>query len=317
MLLDSGSPTVISLIRGRVHAARSPVSACMVIMQPVVPLAGMRIGAAEFQTWVPWRPPDARLGAWLRGHHRASVDGLDHVDAAIGSTSRLSESALAARVPAGRRRDADLPGGHRVGRLADRPPGRPGAHRRGARAGAPPIATLASTAGGRIATRLTWAAADLSLGQSQLAAVPLATTTALPEGQGIMGNAFLDDFVGHHRLDGRRALPGPGLGRSGPEVPLSVSPTWHDGFVVGSVVEGAPGTTGIELDAPILAIDGEDVGRATVDDACRRLTDASRPPTSLTVAGDVPIDVAVGPVRELLRRAQGDRSWLRRLIPIR
>ncbi len=167
------------------------------------------------------------------------------------------------------------------------------------------------------------------LGERQLAAVPLATTTALSEGQGIMGNAFLDDFVVTIDWTADALYLDPVSDDPGPEVPLSVSPTWHDGFVVGSVVEGAPGTTGIELDAPILAIDGEDVSRATVDDACRRLTDASRHADLPDGGRRCPHRRRGRPRAGLLRRAPGDqpcpqpwrrpwlRSWLRRLIPIR
>jgi hypothetical protein len=65
-----------------------------------------------------------------------------------------------------------------------------------------------------------------------------------------------------------------------------VSPTWHDGYVVGSIVEGAPGSAGLALDAPILAIDGQDVSRASVADFCSRLAEpTTRGSSELTVAG--------------------------------
>ena len=333
MLLDSGSPTLIADSLAAVHAGdpSGTVSAMamdgQVISSPVVSLRRVRIGAADFrdvgavETAIDrddplWCLADAGIigaslmqdAVWQLDYEAQrltiapSVDGLDHVDSAIRldftPASDASPSPLVS-LPAGDGTLTFLVDTGSDGWLTVHPAdlSRTGVE---LAPGAPTVATLASSAGGRIATRLTWTAADLTLGQRQLADVPLATTAALPEGRGIMGNAFLDDFVVTIDWTDDALYLDPVSDDPGPEVPRSVSPTWHDGFVVGSVVEGAPGTTDIQLDTPILAIDGEDVSRATVDDACRRLTDASHPPTSITLAGDVPVDVEVGPVSGFL-----------------
>jgi hypothetical protein len=169
---------------------------------------------------------------------------------------------------------------------------------------APAVATLASTASGRVATRLAWTAADVSLGDRQLRDLPIAATTVLPEGQGVMGNAFLDQFVVTIDWPAGVLYLDPMAGDPRPDVPMSVSPTWHDGYVVGSIVEGTPGTAGLALDVPILAIDGEDVSRATVADFCSRLTEPTTHASSeLTIAGEpartlisAPVDGFFGPL---------------------
>ncbi len=143
---------------------------------------------------------------------------------------------------------------------------------------APTVATLASTAGGRVATRLAWTTADVSLGDRQLRDLPIATSTVLPEGQGAMGNAFLDDFIVTIDWPAGVLYLDPVSDDPYPAVPMSVSPGWHDGYVVGSFVEGAPGTADLELDAPLLAIDGEEVSGATFGDFCSRLADPPRTP---------------------------------------
>ena len=81
----------------------------------------------------------------------------------------------------------------------------------------------------------------MSLGDRQLRDLPVATTTVLPEGQGIMGNAFLDDFIVTIDWPAGVLYLDPVAGDPHPDVPMSVSPTWHDGYVVGLVRGGRPG----------------------------------------------------------------------------
>ncbi len=292
MLLDTGAPTAISDSLAAIHGgdAAGTVSTLtidgQVTSSPVVPLRRLRVGPAEFrdvgavETAIDradplWCLADAGLiGASLMrdavwqldyGAQRLtiapSVEGLDHVERAIQldfePASDVSPSPLVS-LPTGEGRLTFLVDTGSDGWLTAHPADL-------ARIGsevapdAPAIALLASTAGGRIATRLAWTTADVSLGDRQLRDLPVATTTVLPEGQGIMGNAFLDDFVVTIDWPAGVLYLDPVAGDPHPDVPMSVSATWHDGYVVGSFVEGAPATAGLELDAPILTIDGEDV----------------------------------------------------------
>ena len=314
----------------------------------MVPLRRLRVGPAEFrdvgavETAIDradplWCLADAGLiGASLMrdavwqldyGAQRLtiapSVEGLDHVADAIRldfePASDVSPSPLVS-LPAGEGRLTFLVDTGSDGWLTAHPADL-------ARIGsevapdAPAVATLASTAGGRVATRLAWTTADVSLGDRQLRDLPIATTTVLPEGQGIMGNAFLDDFVVTIDWPAGVLYLDPVAGDPRPDVPVSVSPTWHDGYVVGSFVEGAPGTAGLALDAPILAIDGEDVsgrhrGGLLLDAspsprlAAPRAGADHRRASRRGPSSSAPVDGFFDPLQE-------PGPWLRRLIPIR
>ena len=62
-------------------------------------------------------------------------------------------------------------------------------------------------------------------------------------------------------------------------------------------MEGAPGTADLELDAPILAIDGEDVTGDTFGDFCSRLAEPAKPASSeLTIAGEPARTLVSAPV---------------------
>ena len=330
MLLDTGAPTAISDSLAAIHGgdAAGTVSTLtidgQVTSSPVVPLRRLRFGPAEFrdvgavETAIDradplWCLADAGLiGASLMrdavwqldyGAQRLtiapSVEGLDHVEEAIQldfePASDVSPSPLVS-LPAGEGRLTFLVDTGSDGWLTAHPADLAGVGSELA-PDAPAMATLASTAGGRIATRLAWATADVSLGDRQLRDLPVATTTVLPEGQGIMGNAFLDDFIVTIDWPAGVLYLDPVAGDPHPDVPMSVSPTWHDGYVVGSFVEGAPGTAGLELDAPILAIDGEDVTGATFGDFCSRLAEPAKPASSeLTIGGEPARTLVSAPV---------------------
>ena len=320
MLLDTGAPTAVSDAVAAIHGgeAAGTVSTLtidgQVTSSPVVPLRRLRVGPAEFrdvgavETAIDRQDPiwclaDAGLvGASLMrdavwqldyGAQRLtiapSVEGLEHVADAIRldfePASDVSPSPLVS-LPAGEGRLTFLVDTGSDGWLTVHPADL--AHIGSEVApDAPAVATLASTATGRVATRLAWTTADVSLGERPLRDLPIAATTVLPEGQGVMGNAFLDDFVVTIDWPAGALYLDPVAGDPRPEVPVSVAPSWHDGYVVGSIVEGAPGTAGLALDDPILAIDGEDVSRATVADFCSRLAEPTTHASSeLTIAGE-------------------------------
>ena len=85
---------------------------------------------------------------------------------------------------------------------------------------------------------------------------------------------------------------------SRPSVPSSAALGWSDGYVVGALVEEATGTAGLELSAPVVAIDGEDVRSATFDDYCVRPNREPTGPLEVTIAGDEPMIVDAAPVED-------------------
>ncbi len=168
MLLDTGAPTAISDSLAAIHGgdAVGTVSTLtidgQVTSSPVdpaapaahrpgrVPRRGRRGGRhrPERPALVPGRcrphrrQPDAGRGLAARlrraaPHHRSQRRGARSRGGGhpAGLRAGLGRVALAARVPAGRGGESDVPGGHGLGRLADRPPGRPGARRLGGRLG--------------------------------------------------------------------------------------------------------------------------------------------------------------------------------------
>jgi predicted aspartyl protease len=329
MILDTGAPTIVSSELAGVYGGEpagtiSTVSVDgQVTSNPVVPLPDLSLGGATFgdvgavvSLIEPGNPlycltEAGFIGAnlmqaavWQIDHGAerltiaSGVAGLDHIAQAIRldfeRASDASPSPLIS-VPAGDGSLTFLVDTGSDGWLVVNPADLRGTGIEVA-ADAPAMATLASGASGAFATRLAWAAADVALGDQRLVGLPIAASDALPEGQGIMGNAFLDDFVVTIDWGENTLYLDPLAGDPNPDVPMSVSPTWHDGYVVRSVVEGTPGTAGIELDAPVLAIDGEDVTSATFDDFCRRSAISTGAPYEMTVGGDQPIDVVAAPV---------------------
>lgn len=162
-------------------------------------------------------------------------------------------------------------------------------------ASAPVVRVLGHGAAGPFTTDVRWIAPQLTLGDQALA-TPLALTEALPQGQGLAGTDFLRHFLVTFAWDEDALYLDPiePAAEVSPSAPSSVGLGWDEGYVVGSLVEGATASHGLVLGSPVIAIDGTDVTRAPFDDYCARVVRAGGPETSeLTVAGDPPSTVSV------------------------
>jgi hypothetical protein len=155
------------------------------------------------------------------------------------------------------------------------------------------MAILGTTAGGATVTRARWVDADPGSG-----VLPVAATELLPPGQAMAGMDYLSRHVVTVDWPGGAVYLDP-VADVVPSIPASASLAWDDGFVVGSFVEGLPGNDGVELAAPVQAIDGEVVSDAPFDRFCRHLT---QPPERYAVALAVepPASVAVSPAAGFL-----------------
>ena len=331
LILDSGAPTIVSADLADVYAGESAgslVSASIdgqVTTTDVVSLASLRLGGAEFRDVgaargfvEPGNPLYCVSGHGLVGASlmkeavwqidygagtvtiAESVDGLDHVDPGTSiefTTVTPASPSPVIEVPAGDGTLSFLVDTGSNGWLTVNPNDLEGTGSSVAPT-APAYTTLGASSTGTFETRIAYTAADLAFGDQTLPSVPIATTTTLPEGRGNIGNEFLANYVvtvdwpeGVLYLDPVDPDPRP-------SVPSSAALSWSGGYVVGELVEGATGTAGLELSAPVVAIDGEDVRAATFDDYC---VWSSRQPVGrlgLTIAGDEPTTVDAAPVED-------------------
>ena len=160
---------------------------------------------------------------------------------------------------------------------------------------APAMAILGTTADGATVTRARWVDAEPGSGVQ-----PVAATELLPPGQAVAGMDYLSRHVVTIDWPGGVVYLDP-IADVVPTVPTSASLAWDDGFVVGSFVEGLPANDGLELAAPVLAIDDEIVSDAPFDRFCRHLT---QPPErfDFVLADDQAAAVAVSPASGFLER---------------
>jgi hypothetical protein len=332
LILDTGAPTIISAdlaTRFGGESAGSIMSASIdgeVSSSPVVPFSSVGIGGARFRDVgavagfiAPGNPLYCISGNGLIGANlmkeatwqidygagllsmAASVEGLDHVEGAIsldfipaseGSPSPIIE------VPAGEGSLRFLLDTGSDGWLTVNPNDLEGT---GASVDtdSPAVATVGAGASGTFETRLVWTALDLELGETRLSDLPITTTTSLSEGQGNMGSAFLRHYVVTIDWPESRLYLDPLTDDPRPDAPASVTLGWGGGdYIVGSIVEGAPGTDDLALSAPVTAIDGVDVTTATFDDFCVRSTGDPDASYEMRVAGDVATTVDVAPMEE-------------------
>jgi hypothetical protein len=160
---------------------------------------------------------------------------------------------------------------------------------------APGTAILGTGAAGSFTTQARWL--DASVGPGSL---PLATLDVLPEGQGNAGNDYLSRFIVTIDWPAGVVYLEP-VAADVPSAPMSASLAWDDGFVIGSFVEGLDGDIGLALSDEVLAIDGEGVTDATVDDYCSHLT-SGPVDYELTVEGEPPSTLRVAPVEDFFAR---------------
>jgi predicted aspartyl protease len=161
---------------------------------------------------------------------------------------------------------------------------------------APTRSVLGSSATGQFATQIRWASANVDFGAGT-AAMPLATSDALPPGQGDIGTDFLSHFILTIDWTDDTIYLEPIDPGSGPSIPMSVALGWDDGFMVGSYVDGLAEGAGLQLGAPVAAVDGRDVTSAPFDEFCAYLR--ARPEIQqIVVAGDALRTVDVEPVRD-------------------
>ena len=167
---------------------------------------------------------------------------------------------------------------------------------------APAMDLLLGTAAGDRLVRVTWATADVSLGDARPAAMPIAISEAVPQGQGSVGNAFLDDFV--LTIDWTKdvvyldpiAASDDGVLHLRPPVLPTASVSWRDGYVLGSLLQGAGHAPDVVVGAALSAIDGQDVRSATFDDFCARAAAGDAGAGRLTVATDPPVELVIVPM---------------------
>ena len=163
----------------------------------------------------------------------------------------------------------------------------------------PAIETIAAGAAGTYDAALTYAGIDLDIGGATVAEYPIATVESLAEGQGNIGNAFLDDFVLTIDWPGGKVYLDP-VSADGsiptPTEPAAVNVGWDgEDMTVGSIARGSPpAEAGLELGETVVAIDETDVGAATRDDFCTWYTSDTPDQYSLTdTAGET---FEIGPV---------------------
>ncbi len=332
MILDTGAPTIVSADlaeRFGGEVTGSIVSASIdgeVTSSPVVPFSSVTVGGAEFRDVggvagfiAPGNPLYCISGHGLIGATlmkdavwqidystqqvtiASSVEGLDHIDGAIslaftpaseGSPSPIIE------IPAGDGTLRLLLDTGSDGWLTVNPLDLEGT---GASvdSDSPTVATIGAGATGTFETSLVWTALDMQFGEQELAAVPMATTVTLAEGQGNIGNAFLSNYVVTIDWPESTLYLDPVTDDPRPHAPASSTLSWDGSdYIVGSIVEGAPGTDDLALTATVTAIDGEDVTAATFDEFCMCSTGDQASSYEMTVAGDVPTTVDVAPVED-------------------
>ena len=231
----------------------------------------------------------------------SSVDGLDHIDGAItfgfGVRSRASPSPVL-RFPTGHGDltfilDTGSDGGltsnpadlEAIGVTVD-PYG-------------PRIDLIGAGGAGTSDVSVTYAGVDLELDGIYQANYPVATTDTLRQGEGIIGNGFLDGFIvtidwpeGTVYLDPVSSdgdIPTP------PE-PLGANLSW-DGtsLIIGSIVPGSTATdVGLELGETVSSINAED--RSTISRSEFCALQAGRAPESVSVTTLRGVTYTIAPV---------------------
>lgn len=163
------------------------------------------------------------------------------------------------------------------------------------RVDAPVEEWLTSSIGGSGAARAAWSTLSVEPAASVLPdPLPVTVIDTLPGGQGIAGTDLLQHYVVTLDWTEDVVYLQPIDESASPAVPSLASLTWDDGFVVGSRLPRQPEAADLVLGTPVLAIDGQDVSRASFDDFCRHWLEGPER-YELTVAGKEPATVAVGP----------------------
>lgn len=160
--------------------------------------------------------------------------------------------------------------------------------------GGPAYWTLASGSAAPFLARVLYVAADVTLGDSRLGALPVATIEALPKGLGNMGNDFLRHFVVTIDWPQRMLYLDPRVERPMPDVPPLARVGWGgSGVVVTAFVEGqAALEAGLSVELPVLSVDGRSLGEVTTEDACALSLRDPALPFDMTVLGGRSVRVA-------------------------
>ena len=309
-ILDSGAPTTYSDRTADAHGGeavgqvREQAIDGSVLDVPVISIETLAIGDAVFkdvagsQNWVAPDNPlsclsdNGLIGANLMKNAvwqidyaneevtiASSADGLDHIDDAIALeftfTSIASPSPLV-RFGAGDGElvfllDTGSDGGlsvnpadlEAIGMTVD-PDG-------------PAADVLGAGIAGTFETALTYAGVDLDIGGTAAEAYPVATLPTLAEGQGNIGNEFLDDFVVTIDWPNETLYLDPVTGDGSiptPAVPAQATLSWDgEDIVVGSLArESAVAQSGLTLGSVVENVDGVDYGEASRDDFCALFT---------------------------------------------
>jgi len=154
----------------------------------------------------------------------------------------------------------------------------------------PAIQLLGAGASGTFTTELAWATAAIGLGEV-VVDYPIASTETIAEGQGNIGNGFLQEFVVTIDWPESKIYLDPVSADGGiaqPAGPASAGIGWDgEHITVGSVVKGgAAAESGLEPGMVVSSIDGTSYENATQDDFCALLTatpPAAGAPTSTTL----------------------------------
>lgn len=319
MVLDSGGPTIVSAEvaevfgGGRVGTVTAGSADGQVVTSDVVELPAVAIGGARFEgvgavvgAIEPGNPlycisQHGLIGASLMQAATwqidpaaqtvtiaSSIDGLEHVDGVqrfeFRRASAISPSPLVA-LSAGEGTLNTLVDTGAVDWLAFNPLELEDI--------GVALALDAPSIASRDRATMRWGWADLS-GAGGSTSLPVASSMTVPRGQGTAGTDYLSRFVVTIDWEDEVLYLDP-IAPLSPPPPASATLGWADGYVVRSYVVGLPGNAGLELGAPVTAIDGVDVTRARFADFCARLV-AGAAATEMKVGGETPVTVEVSPV---------------------
>ena len=158
---------------------------------------------------------------------------------------------------------------------------------------APSYSVEVAGSAGTHPAEVAYGAADLTLGDLMVPNTPIATLDALAEGQGNVGNAFLQNFAVTFDWAESALYLDPITDHIAPDVPEAAGLTWDgESIRVGSLVAGSDvADAGLVLGAPVTAVDGVDVTSATRDDFCDLMRSQKTGQSfDLRVGGDLPGD---------------------------